>query len=272
MGFGYGPRLVPHRSIGAAGCWRWKNWRGRKWRACGLSLMRIRTLPRSADSSASCARLKRDSSGLWQPRRPPRRVRRSGFAKPKNKSETRGSSTDADARNMKMANDGYRPAYNVQIKTDQKSGLIVGVEVTNKASDRGQLVPAVEEIKRRYGRKPERVLADGGFDGKADIEELHQGQIEVFCPVTGSKGRPVPAAPKPGEGAGVRAWRERMSREESYVIYRQRIRCEHPHAHMRNRGLQQFVVRGMQKAKAVMLWHVHAFNFHRTRPLRLAAA
>jgi len=191
---------------------------------------------------------------------------------PKNKSETRGSSTDADARNMKMANDGYRPAYNVQIKTDQKSGLIVGVEVTNKASDRGQLVPAVEEIKRRYGRKPERVLADGGFDGKADIEELHQGHIEVFCPVTGSKGRPVPAAPKPGEGAGVRAWRERMSREESYVIYRQRIRCEHPHAHMRNRGLQQFVVRGMQKAKAVMLWHVHAFNFHRTRPLRLAAA
>jgi hypothetical protein len=78
----------------------------------------------------------------------------------------------------------------------------------------------------------------------------------------------VPAAPKPGEAAGVRAWRERMSREEGLSG----IRCEHPHTHMRNRGLRQFVVRGMQKAKAVMLWHVHAFNFHRTRPLRLAAA
>lgn len=191
---------------------------------------------------------------------------------PKNKAETRGSTSDADARNMKMADGGYRPAYNAQIKTDQKSGLIVGVEVTNKASDRGQLVPAVEEIKRRYDRKPDRVLVDGGFDGKADIEELHQEQIEVFCPVPGSKGKAVPAAPKRGEGVGVRAWRERMSREDSYKIYRQRINCEHPHAHMRNRGLRQFVVRGMEKAKAVMLWHVLAFNFDRTRPQRLAAA
>lgn len=190
---------------------------------------------------------------------------------PKNKAETRGSTSDADARNMKMADGGYRPAYNVQVKTDQKSGLIVGVEVTNKASDRGQLVPAVEEIERRYDRRPGRVLADGGFDGKTDIEELHQQQIEVFCPVSGSKGKPVPAAAKPGEGAGVRAWRERMSREDSYEVYRQRITCEHPHAHMRNRGLQQFVVRGIAKAKAVMLWHVHAFNFDRTRRLRLAA-
>jgi len=201
-----------------------------------------------------------------------REAREQRRSTPKNKAETRGSTSDADARNMKMADGGYRPGYNVQIKTDEQSGLIVGVEVTNKASDRGQLVPAVEEIEKRYDRKPGRVLADGGFDGKADIEELHQDGIEVFCPVPGSKGKPVPAAPKPGEGAGVRAWRERMSHEESYKIYRQRINCEHPHAHMRNRGLQQFIVRGIEKAKAVMLWHVHAFNFNRTRSLRLAAA
>jgi len=191
---------------------------------------------------------------------------------PKSKSQPRGSATDAEARKMKMADGGYRPAYNVQIKTDQKSGLIVGVEVTNKASDRGQLLPAVEEIKRRYDRKPGRVLADGGFDGKADIEELHQQNIEAFCPVPGSKGKPVPAAPKHGEGAGVRAWRERMSRQESHEVLQQRITCEHAHAHMRNRGLQQFIVRGMQKAKAVMLWHVHAFNFQRMRGLRIATA
>ena len=173
---------------------------------------------------------------------------------------------------MKMADGGYRPAYNMQLKTDQKSGLIVGVEATNKASDRSQLVPAVQEIERRYGRKPSRVLADGGYDGKADIEELYQQEIEVFCPVPGSEGKPVPAAPKPGEGAGVRAWRERMSLEGSYTIYRQRMICEHPHAHMRNRGLQQFAVRGLRKVKAVMLWYVHAFNFERTRPLCVAAA
>lgn len=191
---------------------------------------------------------------------------------PKNKSEPRSSTTDAEARNMKMADGGYRPAYNVQLKTDQKSGLIVGVEVTNKASDRGQLLPAVEEIKARYDRWPDRVLADGGFDGKDDIEELHQQRVEVFCPAPGSEGKPAPTAPKRGEGPGVRAWRERMSQKESYEIYRRRINCEHPHAHMRNRGLQQFVVRGAKKAKAVMLWHVHAFNFQRLLGPRLAAA
>jgi transposase len=191
---------------------------------------------------------------------------------PKSKAEPRGSSTDADARRMKMADGGYRPAYNVQIKTDQKSGLIVGVEVTNKASDRGQLLPAVKEIERRYGRKPNRVLADGGYDGKADIEELHQQNIEVFCPVPGSRGKPVLASPQPGEGVGVRAWRERMSKEESYEVFRQRITCEHAHAHMRNRGLKQFIVRGMKKVEAVMLWHVHAFNFQRGRGLGIATA
>jgi hypothetical protein len=82
----------------------------------------------------------------------------------------------------------------------------------------------------------------------------------------------VPAAPKRGEGAGVMAWRERMSKEESYKVYRQRIICEHPHAHMRNRGLQKFIVRGMEKAKAVVLWHVHAFNFQRTHRLEAALA
>jgi transposase len=191
---------------------------------------------------------------------------------PKNKSEPRASTTDAGARNMKMADGGYRPAYNVQLKTDEKSGLIVGVEVTNKASDRGQLLAAVDEIKTRYDRVPSRVLADGGYDGKHDIEKLHQSEVEVFCPVSGSENKPVPADPRPGEGPGVRAWRERMSQEESYKVYRQRINCEHAHAHMRNRGLQQFIVRGMRKAKAVMLWHVHAFNFQRMQGLGLQAA
>jgi transposase len=175
--------------------------------------------------------------------------------------EARASTTDAEARIMKMADGGYRPAYNVQIKTDPKSDCIVGVEVTNKASDRGQLVPAVDEIAQRYGARPGRLLADGGYDGKDDIEELHRRGIEVFCPITGSGGKPVVPAIKRGDGEGVIAWRERMSREESTAIYAQRIACERPHADMRNRGLQRFLVRGLKKVKAAVLWYVTAYNF-----------
>lgn len=183
------------------------------------------------------------------------------------KSEPRASTTDAEARIMKMADSGYRPAYNIQFKTDPKSGCIVGLDATNQSSDRGQLVPAVDEIAKRYGRAPRRVLADGGYDGKDDIEALYRRQIEVFCPVPGSQGKPVAPAPRPGEGEGVIAWRERMSKAHNHAIYQQRFGCERPHADMRNRGLQRFLVRGLNKVKAVALWYASAYNFLQIRRL-----
>ena len=189
--------------------------------------------------------------------------------------EPRASTTDADARIMKMPDGGRQPAYNVQFKSDPSSGILVGVSVTNRASDRGQLGPAVQEIEDRYEQRPKRLLADGGYDGKRDIERLfdrEKGVVEVYCPVPGSKGKPVPAAPKRGEGSGVIAWRERMSTEAAYEIYDQRIKAERAHAHMRNRGLRQLLVRGLEKAKAVVLWQVTAYNFMQTRFLLAKAA
>jgi transposase len=132
-----------------------------------------------------------------------REAERQRRRKPKPGKEVRASTSDAEARVMKMADGGYRPAYNLQFKTDPKSGCILGVAATNQASDRGQLGAAVAEIERRYGKPPRRLLADGGYDGKDDIEALHCRDTEVFCPVPGSKGKPVPAAAKPGEGPGV---------------------------------------------------------------------
>lgn len=171
---------------------------------------------------------------------------------------------------MAMADGGYRPAYNLQFKTDPKTGCVVGIEATNKASDSGQLDAAVDEIERRYAIRPKRVLADGGYVNKDDIEALHDKGIEVFCPPR-KRGKLVPAAPdpadpvpaKPGrkEKPGVAAWHERMSQEDSAAIYAERIVCERPHADVRNRGLYRFLVRGMEKVKAVALWHVTAYNF-----------
>jgi hypothetical protein len=186
---------------------------------------------------------------------------------PKKGKELRASTSDAEARIMKMADGGYRPGYNLQFKTDPKTGCIVGFAATNRSSDRDQLVAAVDEIERRYGCTPQRVLADAGYDGKDPIEELHRRRIEVFCPVPGSKGKLVAAAPKPGEGEGVIAWRQRMSQQENLAIYRQRFGCERPHADVRNRGLQRLVVRGLERVTAVALWYVSAYNFLQIRRL-----
>lgn len=189
----------------------------------------------------------------------------------KKKKEPRASTTDPEARIMKMADGGFRPAYNLQVTTDPASGIVVGFAATNQSSDRGQLAPAAADLERRYGRRPQRLLADGGYSGKDDIERLHQpenGAVAVFCPIPGSEGKPVAPAPKRGEGPGVRAWRERMSSEQNMAIYRQRIAAERPHADMRNRGLTRLLVRGLDKVKAVGLWFVLAHNFMQMRFLR----
>jgi transposase len=179
---------------------------------------------------------------------------------PRKQKPARASTSDPQARVMKMADGGYRPAYNVQIKTSAEGAHIVGVSITNCSSDRGLLGPAVDEIEQRYDVRPQKVLADGGYDSKADIERLHGRNIELFCPLpNNTKGDP--AAPRRGDKPGVIAWRQRMASEQGQAIYKRRFATERPHAHMRNHGLQRLLVRGADKVKAVMLWHVHAFNF-----------
>jgi transposase len=188
--------------------------------------------------------------------------------KPRDDKPARASTSDPQARVMKMGDGGYRPAYNVQIKTTAERCHIIGVSVTNCASDRGLLGPALDEIDRRYGVQPQRLLADGGFDSKTDIEQLHAEDIELFCPLPkNTKGDP--AAPRRGDGPGTIAWRQRMASEQGQAIYKRRFATERPHAHMRNHGLQRLLVRGADKVKAVMLWHVHAFNFLQFKRLDL---
>lgn len=182
---------------------------------------------------------------------------------PKNK-EPRTSTTDADARIMKT-DGGFKAGYSFQIRTDPTSTLIIGLEATNRASDRGQLRPAIEDIERRYGVRPKRLLADGGYDGKGDIEHAHACGIEVFCPLPGSKGKPADPAPKKGDGPGVIAWRARMASEAGIELYRKRFATERPHAHMRNHGLRQLCVRGFNKVLAIAHWHVFAYNFQQIR-------
>jgi hypothetical protein len=185
--------------------------------------------------------------------------------------EARASTSDPQARIMKMGDGSYRPAYNIQFKTTVDGGHVIGVSVTNQGSDRGLLGPALEEIGSRYGVRPARLLADGGYDSKADIEKLHESGVVLFCPLPKKKdGRRDPALPQQDDGPGTLAWRQRMATAEARAVYQRRFATERPHAHMRNHGLRQLCVRGIEKVKAVALWHVHAFNFLQFKRLGIA--
>ena len=172
----------------------------------------------------------------------------------------RVSSTDPEARVMKMADGGFRPAFNIQIAVDVDTGLVVGVEVTNLGSDMRQMPPMHERVLGDYELTPERWLVDGGYANHAAIGTVEAGGTEVLAPVPASRKAGVdPYDPKPSDSAAVARWRTRMSTDEAREQYKDRAASvECVHAHERGRGLRQFPVRGVIKARAVALWHALA--------------
>src|SRR5262249_7454094 len=64
--------------------------------------------------------------------------------------QARSSTTDPEARVMKMPDGGYRPAYNVQFATDAGSGLVVDATVVNRGTDNGLMGECVDRIVSRY--------------------------------------------------------------------------------------------------------------------------
>lgn len=190
--------------------------------------------------------------------------------------KARASTTDADARTMKMPDGGFRPAYNVQFATATDSHVITGVDVTNSGGDQGQMAPMVEQHETRYGETPKQMLVDGGFGKKEDIDTVSapQGNTTVFTPVMKSKDpNRDPHEPRADDSPAVAAWRARMATKEAKEIYKQRAAtAECTNAQARNRGLQRFLVRGLRKVKAVALWYALAHNLMRAAALRAEIA
>jgi len=189
------------------------------------------------------------------------------------KDKARASTTDPDARIMKMGDGGFRPAFNVQFATATNSRVITSVIVTNSGSDQGQLEPMLKDQRTRYDQTPKELLADGGFAKREDIEELSQAGTTVYAPVMKSKDpNRDPHTPLPDDSPAVAEWRRRMGTSDAKAIYRERAStAEWVNAMARNRGMQQFFVRGLQKVKAVVLWFALAHNVMRAVSLRAAA-
>ncbi len=188
--------------------------------------------------------------------------------------KARCSMTDPEARNMKMGDGGFRPAYNVQFVTDGDTRMIVAVDVTNNGSDGGQMSPMQEDVAERYDQTPENYLVDGGFATNEDITKVEQAQSQVFAPMTHAEriekrgGDPYERRAKDTDEMA--AFRERMKSDEAKALYKQRPSiAEFPNAECRNRGLHQFRVRGLEKVKTVALWYAITFNFMRMQQLGL---
>ena len=180
--------------------------------------------------------------------------------------ETRCSTTDPEARTMKMANGGYDAAFNVQLATDTGSRIITGVEVTNAGTDANELCPMLEKLKENYGKQPNEVLVDSAYATQAAVTELEQAGIKVIAGIPRKQqlinNNKDPYSRQKRDTEEYVTFRVRMSKKEAKEAYKKRSSvAEFVNAVFRNNGLQQFLVRGLKKVKAVALLHAIAHNF-----------
>jgi len=108
---------------------------------------------------------------------------RGGKSSLEEKKKVRASMSDPEARIMKQSDGGYAPSYNIQVTTDGKEKIIVGVGVNQCASDYGELIPAMEKVEENMGRSPDQVVVDGGFISRENILIMEEKKIGLIGPM-----------------------------------------------------------------------------------------
>lgn len=242
--------------------------------------LRVRSLRTELDADPNARSRRQAAAAERAARQRAERVRRALEALPgieaakrrkgRSPDEARASTTDPDARVMRMGDGGWRPAFNVQYATEVGSGLVCGVAVTTVGSDQGELEPMRQRLRRCFGRVPDAVLVDGGYVDLGVIGRLADDGTIVHAPP------PVPREvgrdryrPLPDDPPAIAAWRIRMGTPEGQERYRARGEtAEWVNALARNRGLQRLRVRGTERVRAAVTWFALAHNVMQADLLR----
>jgi transposase len=197
------------------------------------------------------------------------------------KSEPKASMSDGDARIMHFSDGAIRPGYNAQIAATPKEGIILSLEMTDRRNDSGLAVPMIDDLVRRYGKTPERVLIDTHYATGEDIAALSEhpaGPVSVYAPPPSAReqisarGLANRQSKRAREPESVKQWRSRMGTQAGQEVYRGRKLIERVNAHLKNHGFGFVPVRGLLKAKAVALLHALANNLLAGYRLRTKAA
>lgn len=183
----------------------------------------------------------------------------------------RVSTTDPQARVMKMADGGFRPAYNAQLAVDAETQLIAATDLVNSGSDMNQMAPLHANVQGRYAHTPKHWLADGGYASLAAIDQLAGAGSQPCVPVPKSRNPAIdPHQPKANDTPAVAAWRRRMAEAATRGLYKLRgASVECANAQFRRRGFISIPVRGLDKARCIVSWHALAHNVMRMASLGL---
>jgi transposase len=182
--------------------------------------------------------------------------------------EVRASTTDPDVRKMKMGDNGFRLAYNVQFATGLDSRVIYGVDVV-KTLDPGTACKMIAQVQERLKKllldPIKNWIADSAYSGKDDIDivALLFPHCRYYAPPKTRKGTD-PKKVQRYDSEAVKKWRGMIGSEEVLDVYKKRCStAEFSNAQVKNQSLQKFSVRGLIKAKGIALLHAIAQNLSR---------
>lgn len=180
-------------------------------------------------------------------------------------SPARASTTDADARVMKMADGGFRPGLNLQMATagSEFGGprTVVAVNVSNVGSDMSALTPMLDQIEQRTGQLPEVLVADANHANHAAIIDAKARGVDPLIAVPKKRARVTARVSRETDPRALE-WMDRMRDDDAKALYRARAGlCEWTNAQAAGRcGIRQFLVRGIAKATNVALLFAITLN------------
>ncbi len=189
--------------------------------------------------------------------------------------------TDPDSRLMRHnKRSPYEQAYNGQAAVDADgSQLVLSTHVTQCASDRNELVPAIEGIPQSVGA-PATVLADNGYLNEKQVRILEgdgeEPEMDVLVSVHAEAKqlrrkhdfRPLPSQENKAptiRSAFVREMKEKMERDASRAKYRLRKQTVEPVFGTIKQwmGFRQFLLRGHEKVSGEWKLVTLAYNVKR---------
>jgi transposase len=194
------------------------------------------------------------------------------------KGEPRVSLTDPEARMMRFADGAVRAGYNIQLAVAPSSGIILATQATDRRNDAGLVGGMLEQVKKRLGVMPQRVLADTHYATKEDIVALAAQQITVYTPVPPDKAGATAESQRKRawqrrrEPDAIKAWRQRMADDASKAIYQRRARIETVNGILKGRGLGIMHLRSLAKVTCVVLLQALAHNLWRAHRLQASTA
>jgi transposase len=219
---------------------------------------RLRERQREADTKRGRDPDDTDQAGGGQRKAGPAFKRPFGEPLPK----AQDNFTDPDSRIMKSSA-GFEQCYNGQTAVDAHAQIILAAELTQCASDAGELPGMIEAVARNTGTVPAVALADAGYRSEAVLAYLSTSGTEAIVALGREGKRQVSIHPE--QLPHTAAMAVKLDTPQGSARYRRRKAIvEPPNAWIKHiLGFRQFSFRGVEKVRCEFKLVCAALNLRR---------